>query len=218
MERHLRLYDYAASGNAFKVRLLLAHLGLPYERVTTDIFGGDTLTAEYARINPRRTVPVLEVAEGTYLRESNAILLYLAEGTPYLPEDPLRRAEVVGWLVYEQAEIFPGTGGLRFRLLTGRLTPDHPDAVARLRAGRAVLDELDRHLRDRPFLVGDDYTIADVSVYSYAHLAHEAGHDMARHPAFARWLDRVAEQPGFVNDLAPFPPNAMAGAGRSLYG
>lgn len=218
MKRHLRLYDYASSGNAFKVRLLLAQLGLPYERVAIDIFAGDTLTAEYARINPRRTVPVLEVAEGTYLAESNAILLYLAEGTPFLPEDRLRRAEVVGWLIHEQAEIAPGTSGLRFRLLTGRLAPGHPEVAARLRAGRAVLDDLDRHLRDQPFLVGDQYTIADISVYGYAHVVHEAGHDVSRYPAFGRWLERVAAQPGHVNDLVPFPPNAMAGVGRSLYG
>ncbi len=125
----MKLYDYAASCNCYKVRLLLAHLGIDYERVPVDIFAGGTLTDEYGRINPMRTVPVLETEQG-YLPESNAILTYLAEGTAYVPDDPWERARVVGWLIYEQTDVVFMVGGLRFRLMVGRWTPDHPEAVA----------------------------------------------------------------------------------------
>jgi glutathione S-transferase len=116
-DRPLRLYDYAASCNCYKVRLLLAHLGIQYERIPIDIFAGVTLTDDYARMNPMRTTPVLETADGRYLVESNAILLYLAWETAYLPDDSFELAEVARWLIYEQTDVIPMIGGLRFRLL-----------------------------------------------------------------------------------------------------
>jgi glutathione S-transferase len=213
----LRLYDYAASGNCYKVRLLLAQLELPYERVPIDIFAGDTLTPEYARINPLRSTPVLELAPGRFLAESNAILVYLAEGTRYMPRGRLERAEVVRWLVYEQSDVVPMTGGLRFRLITGRLSPDDPDAVRRREGGEELLALLDDQLAAREFFVGDGYTIADVSLYSYLHVAHEAGFDLARYHRVASWLERVRGQPRYMNDLEPYPANARPGAGRSIY-
>lgn len=213
----LRLYDYPASANCFKVRLLLAQLGRPYERVPIDIFDGHTLTDEYARINPLRSTPVLELASGRYLIESNAILVYLADGTPLLPAGALERAEVVRWLIYEQTDVMPATGGLRFRLQTGRLGRDHADAVRRRKAGEEVLGILDDHLTGRNFLVGDVYTIADIALYAYLHVAHEAGYELERRPALRRWLRRVTERPGYVGDLQPYPANARAGAGRSIY-
>src|SRR5215218_3847748 len=113
----MRLYDYAASGNCFKVRLLLGLLGRGYERVPVDIFAGDTLTDAYAEINPLRETPVLELDSGERLAQSGAILWYLAEGTPYLPDDALGRAQVVSWLSFEQERIMGGIGNPRFRLL-----------------------------------------------------------------------------------------------------
>jgi len=213
----LRLYDYAASANCYKVRLLLSQLGRDYERVPIDIFNGDTLTDAYARINPFRSTPVLEIAPGRHLIESNAILVYLADGTPFLPEDRIERAEVVRWLIYEQTDVMPATGGLRFRLQTSRLTDQDPEAQRRRQAGDEVLAILDDHLASRDFLVGDRYTIADIAVFGYVHVAHEAGYDLAGRPAVQAWLRRVAEQDGYVNDLLPYPPNAQAGAGRSIY-
>src|SRR5918912_668397 len=136
---HLRLYDYGASANCFKVRLLLAQLGVPYDRVAIDIFAGDTLTEDFRAKNPARTTPVLQIGDSTYLQESNAILFYLADGTELLPDDPLLRAQVVRWLIIEQTDVMPALGGLRFRLVTGRLGPDDPDAVRRRRAGEDVL-------------------------------------------------------------------------------
>ena len=213
----VRLFDYAASANCFKVRLLLRQLGVPYERVAVDIFAGDTLTAEYAEVNPLRTTPVLELEDGRRLPESNAILLFLARGTPFLPDDSYELARVVGWLLFEQTDVMMTMGGLRFRLATGRLAPDDPEALGRRRGADEALRVLDEHLRARTFVVGERYTIADIAVYGYAHVAHEAGLDMSTYPAVGRWLARVAEQPGHVNDLAPYPANARPGAGASIY-
>jgi glutathione S-transferase len=213
----LRLYDYPASANCYKVRLLLAQLGIPYERVNIDIFGGDTLTDEYARINPFRSTPALQITLDRILIESNAILVYLADGTSLLPNDPAERAEVVRWLIYEQTDVVPATGGLRFRLQTGRLRAEDPEAVRRRSAGEEVLDFLDQHLADRDFLIGGDYSIADIAVYGYVHVADEAGYELDRRPSLQRWLQRVADQPGYVNDLQPYPDNARPGRGRSTY-
>jgi glutathione S-transferase len=212
----LRLYDYVASANCLKVRLLLAQLELPYERVPVDIFAGDTLTDEYAAINPARSTPVLQIGASTYLSESNAILVYLAAGTPFLPDDVLRRAEVVKWLILEQTDVMPSLGGLRFRLVTGRLAAADRDALRRRRLGEAALAALDVHLRSRDFLV-DAYSIADIAVYAYTHVAPQAGYELAAYPAVERWLERVASRPGFVNDLEPYPANARLGASRSIY-
>jgi glutathione S-transferase len=214
----MRLYDYAASANCYKARLLLAQLGREYERVPIDIFGGDTLTCEFHDINPARSTPVLETDDGRFLQESNAILWYLADGTPFLPDDPFERAHVLKWLILEQTDVMPGIGGLRFRLLTGRLAPDEPAAVRRRELGLDALAMLDAHLEGREFFVGDRYSIADISLYAYTHTAPEAGYELARYPAMSAWLRRVEQQPGFMNDLEPYPPNARPGAGRSTYG
>jgi glutathione S-transferase len=213
----VRLYDYTASCNCYKVRLLLAQLGLPYERVPIDIFDGDTLTDEYAAMNPARTTPVLETDDGRFLPESNAILLYLAQETPFLPEDPFEVAEVVRWLIYEQTDVVPTMGGLRFRLLVGRLTPDDPDAVRRKEGALEVLQFLDDHLATREFFVGGRYTIADIAIYGYAHLAHEAGIDLEPYENLRAWFDRVEQQPGYIEDVEPYGANAAPGAGHSLY-
>jgi glutathione S-transferase len=214
----LRLYDYSASGNCYKVRLLLAQLGREYERVELDIFDGDTLTDEFARLNPHRSTPVLELADGRALIESNAILWYLATGTPFLPSDPFGQAEVCRWLVYEQTDVMWMIGGLRFRLITGRLEPGSEGALSRARGAHEALGIIDRHLREHAFLASGRYTIADIAVYAYSHVAEEAGIDTTAYPAFRKWLDRVAAQPGFVDDLEPYPPNASLTAGRSIYG
>jgi len=213
----LRLYDYAASCNCYKVRLLLAHLGLPYERVAVDIFDGETLTDEYAQLNPMRTTPVLETEDGRHLPESNAILLYLASGTRYLPPDAFELAQVLRWLIYEQTDVVPMIGGLRFRLLVGRLHDTDPDAARRRAGGRLVLSLLDGHLAAHEFFAGECYTIADIAIHGYTHLAPEAGYDLAPYPNLRAWLERVERQPGYIEDVKPYGANAAPGAGRSLY-
>ncbi|HWJ31903.1 MAG TPA: glutathione S-transferase family protein [Gaiellaceae bacterium] len=209
----MRLYDYAASANCFKVRLLLAHLGIEHERAPIDIFAGDTLTDEFARINPARTTPVLEDPPGVFLQESNAILLELARGSAFLPDDP----QVYRWLFYEQADVVPTMGGLRFRLITGRLAPDDPEAQRRRAASYDVLELLDAHLAGHDFFVGGAYSVADIGIYGYVHVAGEAGLDLTAYASLRAWLDRVPEQPGYMNDLEPYPSNSHAGASRSIY-
>jgi glutathione S-transferase len=214
----LKLHDYAASANCYKVRLLLAQLGRDYERVQVDIFDGDTLTDEFERLNPHRSTPVLELPEGRTLIESNAILWYLAAGTSFLPTDAFGQAEVCRWLIYEQSDVMPMIGGLRFRIVTGRFSPDSEAAEARRNSAYEVLTMLDRHLASRPFLVAGSYTIADIAVFAYSHVAEEAGIDTSGYPSFLAWLERVQAQPEFIDDLAPYPPNASVLAGRSIYG
>ena len=213
----MRLHDYPASANCFKVRLLLALLGVVYERVPVDIFAGDTLTDAYARLNPARETPVLELDDGRALPDSAAILVYLAEGTPYLPDDAFERAQVLRWLVYEQTAVVPAIGGLRFRLLTGRLAPGDQEAERRREAGLEVLALLDAELSERPFLVGGRPTIADVATYGYVHVADEEGYDLSLFPAVETWIGRIAALPGSIEDLEPYPVNARPGAGRSIY-
>ena len=164
----MRLHDYAASGNCYKVRLLLALLELEYERVPVDIFAGDTLTPEFAQLNPLRETPVLELDGDTHrgetIAQSNAILWYLADGTSYLPADRLARARVVQWLSFEQERVMPGLGGTRFRRATGRAALDPAADAARFATGLGTLRVLDDHLAEREFLVGDRCSIADLSL------------------------------------------------------
>jgi glutathione S-transferase len=214
----MKLYDYAPSCNCYKVRLVLAQLGRSYERVPVDIFNGETLTEEYGRINPARTTPVLETDDGRHPQESNAILIYLAGGTPFLPADPFGFAQVIRWLVYEQADIVPTIGGLRFRLLAGRLAPDDPAAIRRRDGGLEVVRLLDEHLAAHDFFVGDRYSVADIAVYGYTHRADEAGIDLEPYPCVRAWFERVEAQPGYMEDVEPYPANAAPGAGRSVYG
>jgi glutathione S-transferase len=214
----MRLHDYPSSGNCFKVRLALAQLGIPYERVTVDIFDGGTLTDEFGRLNPARTTPVLETDDGHALVESNAILVYLAEGSELLPVDPIERAQALRWLFYEQAEIVPSIGTLRVRLAAGVLEPDSKGAQRYRAAGAATLALLDGHLSERSFLVGERYSIADVCIYGYVHVAPEAGLDLADYPAVSAWIERVEATPGHVDDLMPIPPDTRFGMGRSIYG
>lgn len=213
----MRLYDYAASGNCFKARLLLALLGRPYERVAVDLFAADTLTDAFAALNPVRETPVLELDDGAIVTQSPAILWFLAENTAFLPGTPLERAQVVQWLAFEQERVMGGIAGARFRLLTGRATVEDPLIAGRLNTAREALDILAAHLAARTWLVGDGATIADVAVFAYTSRAGDIDLDVTAWPPVAAWLDRVRMLAGFVDDFAPYPPNARAGAGTSIY-
>jgi glutathione S-transferase len=208
----MRLYDYAASGNCFKVRLLLALLGHDYERVPVDIFAGDTLTDAYAAINPLRETPVLELDTGEHLAQSAAILWLLAEGTAFLPADRFERAQVAQWLSFEQERIMGGIANPRFRLLTGR---EGPGVQARLATGGHALDVLDAHLARREWVVGSGPTIADLALFAYISRAGDAG--LEHPPQVAAWLDRIRVLPRFVDDFVPYPDNARPGVSRSIY-
>jgi glutathione S-transferase len=215
----MRLYDYAASANCYKARLLLEQLGLTYERVPVDIFAGESTTAGYREKNPAGRTPVLELDSGETIAESNAILLYLGEGTTFVPEDLLERARVWQWLFFEQNLFEPNVGTARFWRLTGRDSGRPEVFAARVDSARGALEVLDAGLRGREFLLGEAYTVADVSLYAYAHVAGDGGIDMGAYPSITAWLRRVEATPGYLNDLEPYPPNARAeAAGPSVHG
>jgi len=194
----LRLYDYLASGNGYKVRLLLHQLGIPFERVELDIVRGETRTPAFLVRNPNGRIPTLELEDGTHLAESNAILWYLAEGTPYLPGERLDRARVLQWMCFEQYSHEPNIATVRFWLHT-ELTDERRALLPAKRAqGEAALAVMDGHLRARSFFVGERYTIADIALYAYTHVADEGGFDLEPYPAVRRWLDRVRAQPEHV--------------------
>ncbi|HUC34295.1 MAG TPA: glutathione S-transferase family protein [Gaiellaceae bacterium] len=200
----LRLYDHPASGNCYKARLLLAHLETSYERAFVDIFAGEALGAEHRRRNPAGRVPVLELEDGTFVAESGAILLFLSEGSEYLPDDRLERARVWQWLFFEQNQLEPSIATARVMHWRERDT-DFPEAYEhRTTWAKEALDSLDAHLAENAFLLGGRYTVADMAVYGYTHVAHEVV-DMTGRSAVAAWIARVESQPGFINDLAPLP-------------
>jgi glutathione S-transferase len=209
----MRLHDYAASGNCYKVRLLLALLGQPYERVAVDIFAGDTLTDAFGALNPARTTPVLELDDGEALPESAAILWYLAEGTDFLPDERLARARVLQWLCFERA-LTPAVAGARFQVMTARTDDETPFLLAN---GRDALATLDRRLEGRDWVALDVPTIADIALFAYTHVADDAGFDLASYRAIGAWLERVEALPGYLDDLVPYPPNARPGSSRSIY-
>ncbi len=211
----MRLHSYAASANCLKARVLLGLLDIGYELVEVDIFAGATLTDGFARLNPLRETPVLELDDGACVTQSNAILSYLAEGTPFAGATRLERGEVLAWLNVEQERVMPGIGGVRFRLITGRASAEELEPKRRI--GRGILDVLDAHLAERRWLVGSEPTIADISIWAYGHLAADAGLDLASWPAVVAWCRRLESLRGFRDDLAPYPGNARPGAGRSIY-
>ena len=194
----LRLYDYLASGNAYKVRLLLHQLGIPFERVELDIVRGETRTPEFLAKNPNGRIPTLELEDGTYLAESNAILFYLAEGTPFLPATRLERALVLQWMCFEQYSHEPNIATVRFWLHTGLDDERRAMLPMKRRLGHDALAVMDGHLRARSFFVGERYSIADIALFAYTHVAGEGGFELQPYAAVRAWLDRVRAQPGHV--------------------
>ncbi len=195
----LRLHDYGNSGNGYKVRLLLALLGLPFTRVEYDIDRGETRTPEFLRKNPNGRIPVFELEDGRCLAESNAILVYLAEGTRFLPEERFERALVLQWLFFEQYSHEPNIATLRY-WITHRLLDDdrHAQIEGKRRCGYAALDVMERHLEGRRYFIGERYTVADIALYAYTHVAGEGGFDLAQYAALRSWLGRIASEPGHV--------------------
>ena len=198
----LTLYDYLDSGNGYKCRLLLAQLGIAYERVEIDIDKGETRRAEFLAKNPNGRIPTLKLEDGTYLAESNAILCYLADGTKYWPSERKEKAQVLQWLFFEQYSHEPYVATPRYILRhLGRNHPRMAELPERLERGRAALGGLERHLAGNDFFAGGRYTIADIALYAYTHRADEADLDLAPFPRIRAWLDRVAAQPGYVRML-----------------
>ena len=193
-----KLYDFLPSGNGYKVRLLLTQLGISFERIELDILKGETRTAEFLAKNPNGRIPVLELSPGEYLSESNAILIYLSQGTEFLPIGPLEHARVMQWLFFEQYSHEPFIATSRFWLQHG-MAEDNQQALAEKKApGYAALGVMEQRLKDHPFLVGDRYSIADISLFAYTHVAHEGNFDLSGFPGILAWIDRVQSQPGHI--------------------
>jgi glutathione S-transferase len=195
----LRLYDFLDSGNGYKVRLALTQLGHRFELVEVDIMTGATRTPDFLALNPNGRIPALVLDDGVVLSESDAILFYLAEGTPLLPDDRLDRARVLQWMFFEQYNHEPSIAVARFWTKHVEMTAIQRELLPQKREqGYAALGVMEGHLAGRDFFVADRYTIADIALYAYTHVADEGGFDLAGFPAIRAWLDRVAAQPDHI--------------------
>jgi glutathione S-transferase len=195
-----RLYDYLPSGNGYKVRLVLRQLGLPYELVELDIKHGATRTPEFLAKNPNGRIPLLEIPGQGYLSESHAIISYLAEGSALVPAERLDRARMWQWLCFEQYNLEPNVGTVRFWIGSLHKTPEElgEKLVEKRRNGEAALAVLEQALAGCDFLVGDRYSLADIALYAYTHVAPEGGFPLEPYPAIRAWCARIAAQPGYV--------------------
>ncbi len=195
------LYNSAVSGNCYKVRLLLAQLGLEYETVELSVVDRSNRAEVLGDLNPGLRVPTLVLDDGRPLAESNAILWYFADGTQLVPVDAYERAQVLQWQFFEQYQHEPRIAVARFLIAYSELPPDQyaERLPGLLKSGYAALDAMEKHLTGREFLVGQRYSIADISLYAYTHVAHEGDFDLEPYQAIRAWIDRVATQPGHVS-------------------
>src|ERR1700712_1274709 len=196
------LYNSQVSGNCYKVRLLLAHLGLSYDRLEVDVVDRSDRPQLLGNLNPALRVPTLVLDDGRAIGESGAILHYFAEGTEYWPTDRYERAQVLQWMFFEQYDLEPNIAVARFLLLYTGVEPDPEMIATRQAGGRKTLAALEAHLARNEFLVGGRYSIADIAVYGYTHVADGAGLELANYPAVQAWIARVAAQPGHVGMFA----------------
>lgn len=196
----MRLYEYPPSGNCYKIRLLLTQLGIPFERIPLDILKQQTRTPTFLAINPNGRIPVLEVKPGQFLAESNAILFYLSEGTPLVPEDAFARAQVLQWMFFEQYSHEPNIATSRFWISYLKKADEYRTALQqKQKLGYAALDVMEKHLSENPFFVMNIYTIADIALFAYTHVADEGGFDLSTYPAIQAWIRRVEAQPGHIS-------------------
>ena len=195
-----RLYDYLPSGNGYKVRLVLRELGLPHELVEVDILNGGSRTAEFLAKNPNGRIPLLEIPGKGFLSESHAIISFLAEGSALIPKDALDRARVWQWLCFEQYNLEPNVATVRFWLHSLHKTEAElgEKLTDKRRLGFAALDVLEQGLADRQYLVANQYTLADIGLYAYTHVADEGGFPLERFPAIRAWCARLAARPGHL--------------------
>ena len=196
----MRLYNSAVSGNCYKVRLLFAHLGLEYEIVELSVVDRSNRSDVIGALNPALRVPTLVLDDGRPLGESNAILWYFGDGTDYVPTDPYERAQVLQWQFFEQYQHEPAIAVARFLIAYSELPREQyaERLPGLMKTGYVALDAMERHLDGKTFLVAERYSLADISLYAYTHVADEGGFDLDPYPAIRAWLERVAAQPGHV--------------------
>jgi glutathione S-transferase len=205
------LYSMHSSGNSYKVRMLLARLQQPYRLVELDLFKGETKTPEFLAKNPEGRIPVLELPDGRFLAESNAILVYLAEDTPYLPADKLDRAEVLRWMFFEQHSHEPAIATARFwlHLVKGGRELRKHEIDQWMERGYEALSLMEKHLAQHRYFVGDRTTVADIALYAHTHVAQEADFELAEFPHVVDWLARIAAEPDHLK-MNERPKEAVA--------
>ncbi len=199
MSEMLKLYQMQDSGNCYKIRLLLALLNKDYECIDTDILKGESRTDEFLKKNPNGRVPTLQIDESTYLPESNAILWYLAEGSPYIPDDRLTRARVLQWMFFEQYSHEPFIATSRFWISILKEADNYREQIESKRAGgESALAVMNEHLASHAYFAGEHYSIADIALFAYTHVADEGGFDLSPYPEVMNWIERVQSQPGHI--------------------
>ncbi|GAB3266817.1 glutathione S-transferase family protein [Chitinimonas naiadis] len=193
------VHGMAQSGNCYKLKLALEQLDLPYRWQELDTRSGATRTPAFLAKNPNGKVPVLELPDGSFLSESNAILCYLADGSDLWPRERRASAEVLQWLFFEQYSHEPYVATVRFWIKFTDQATTLADEIAKRRIqGYRALGVMEQRLQSSPFLTGEHYTIADIALYAYTHVAEEGGFSLAEYPAIRAWLDRVQATPGYV--------------------
>ncbi len=197
-----KVYGDYNSGNCYKIKLMLNLLGAQYQWIPVDILNGETETEAFLAKNPNGKIPVLELEDGTCLWESNAILNFLAEGTPYLLTEPRLRTQMLQWQFFEQYSHEPSIAVARFIQFYLGLPQERLEEYRSLhKRGYKALRVMEQQLLRTPFLVGEQFSIADIALYAYTHVAHQGGFDLAQFPAIQAWLERVKQQPGYVGML-----------------
>lgn len=194
------LYEFPESGNCYKIRLLFSNLGIPFSSEVVDIRKGESRTPAFLKKNPAGQVPLLKLPDGIFLPESHAILWYVAWGTPLLPTDQWEQTQVLRWLSFEQYKLEPKVGVARFFLKSlGKSPGELGDRLKELHEGaHFALSVLEHDLENKNFLVGERYTIADIALYGYTHVAEEGGVSLEPYPAIRAWLKRIETQPGYI--------------------
>lgn len=195
----LKLYEYPMSGNCYKIRLLLTQLSIPFERVEVDILKKESRTPEFLKKNPNGRIPVLELDSGQFLSESNAILYYLSKDTQFFPNDLLEQTKVFQWLFFEQYSHEPFIATTRFYYHIGKAEEYRELINQKREPGYAALEVMEKHLTTHNFLVGEGYTIADIGLFAYTHVAEEGEFDLTSFPAIQAWIERVKSQPNYIS-------------------
>ncbi|MEC4882474.1 MAG: glutathione S-transferase family protein [Scytonema sp. PMC 1070.18] len=196
----LRLYEFNLSGNCYKVRLLMMQLEIAFERVELDFIKKENRNIEFLNKNPQGRVPVLELESGEFLLESNAIMFYLSKGTQLFPDDHLEQSKVMQWLFFEQYSLMPYIGPCRYWMTILNKANEFHDVIAeKQKSGYAALSVMEQHLHSRDFFVGNRYTIADICLFAYTHIAHEGGYNIFDFSAIQAWIERVKSQPHYIN-------------------
>ncbi len=194
-----KLYDFLPSGNGYKVRLLLTQLQISFELIELNILNKETRTPEFLQKNPNGKIPLLEIAPDQFISESNAILYYLSQGTEYFPQDTYEQAQVMQWLFFEQYSHEPNIATPRFWIVELKQADKYQKQIEQKRKlGYAALNIMEQHLKSHDFLVANQYTIADIGLYAYTHVAEEGGFNLAKFPAILAWLERIQAQPRHI--------------------